>query len=30
MIGLWGKKKLVYQFELHPASDINILCYTQR
>lgn len=30
MIGLWGEKKLVYQFELQPASDINNLCYTQR
>lgn len=27
MIGLWGKKKLVYQFELQPACDMNIICY---
>lgn len=27
MIGLRGEKKLVYQFELQPAYDMNILCY---
>lgn len=27
MIGLRGEKKLVYQFELQLAYDMNILCY---
>lgn len=27
MIGLRGEKKLVYQFELQPACDMNIICY---
>lgn len=27
MIGLLGEKNLVYQFELQPACDMNILCY---
>lgn len=27
MIGLLGEKNLVYQFELQPAYDMNILCY---
>lgn len=27
MIGLLGEKNLVYQFELQPACDMNIICY---